>query len=509
MAGSTARNARFLIYTGPVSGPRVWVTVPAWAHRVTAPLIRRRGLDLFQRVILGLSQAGVRSTDQMSELTGLHPRLCGYIVDQSRQQCLLDRAGEVTAQGRRALRTDTITNDDTEWSVRYVFTDPASGDLWPRATEKLTDAYVRSVTAERVVAELGTAGKPVSVSALRMPAHEDPPARPRPDQVLEVVRRDRQARAAARDRAVARRYNLGAAVDPPDEYGGRIAADEPLPELSQVTFIGEPQQVEILAVIEAPPADEPGPGWVAHDPFGVGATDMFSELVMAWTMQHAALAAELEQITGQRAAQFAADRRKARQRDRDRAEDELIREYGPELRGDAGVVRKLIDLRIAEWEEESGRAMQASFGLFEELMFRFAVAFPIPADFADPSERVRASRIREAAQRAGAHQLPHPFTSVNSHGLAEIANRGRPAQGAPFITVAAACLIAAGRRKDHPLRSLLQQRPNLMFELNDLRDLRNGQAHRLGERTVTEDLHWCKDLARLAVPQLLRLPAIS
>lgn len=384
MAGSFAAEARFVVYSSPVDGPCVWVTVPAWAYRVTAPLIKRRGLDLFQRVILGLSEAGVRQPDKLGNLTGLHPRLCAYIMDGARRQGLLGKDDDVTEQGIRALRT-SIVAEDTEWSVRYVFTDPVSGNLWPRTAERLDHAYVRNVTRTHVTAQLGTTGSPAPVMALRISTEgldqQDRPPLPRPEQVMEAERRDQVAREAVQQQELERRYNLGPGSRDMDAVGDltRIATEERLPELTRISFIGEPTPVEILAVIEISPPDAAGPGWIAHDPFGVGVSSMFSDLVAAWTVLHSALAEQIERMIGGRDAEFVGQYKRGQKRTRERTEDSLVREHGPELRSDRGMLDKLIDARLAEMEQSPGKAMHATFALFEELMFRICVAYPMSA----------------------------------------------------------------------------------------------------------------------------------
>lgn len=543
MAGSFAARARFVTYSGPVSGPRVWVTVPVWAHRVTAPLVKRRGLDLFQRVILGLSEAGVRQPDRIGELTGLHPRLCAYIMDGARHQGLLGKNDDVTEEGARALRTSVVT-EDTEWSVRYVFTDPTSGDLWPRAADRLDHAYVLDASRTHVTARLGSAGRPAPVKALRIPVdgpdQEAPAARPRPEQVLEALHRDRVSREALRKQELERQRNVGPTPDGTDSGVdlARIAMEEQLPELTRIAFIDDPVPVEILSVIEIASPDTPGPGWIAHDPFGVGINSMFSDLVTAWATRHPALADDIDRMVGKRDEEFSRQHRKNQRQARERLTETLVREHGPELRSDRGVLNKLIDARLAEIEPSPGKAMHATFALFEELAFRLCVSYPISgADTAHfrqvqagenaAEQRARAEgkdgvtarraeakrgqrtvdeKIRRAGEAIGAYQLPDPYL-VKAAQLIAIATSEQPPNGTHFATLVTACIVSAARRENHPLRSLVRQRPSILFELNELRNGRNGQAHRLGADTVDEDLHWCRDLATLAVPALLSVPA--
>lgn len=530
MGGSFAARARFAIYSGPVSGARTWVTVPVWAHRVTAPLVKRRGLDLFQRVILGLSEAGVRRPDRIGELTGLHPRLCAYIMDGARQQGLLGKNDEVTEEGTRALRTSVVT-EDTEWSVRYVFTDPASGVLWPRAANRIDHAYVVDVSHTHVTVRLGPAGGPAIVKALRMPVdglgQELPTARPRPERVLEALHRDQVARDTLRRQELERQRNVGPAPDGTD-FGAdlaRIAMQEQLPELTRIAFIDDPVPIEIVSVIQIAPSDAPGPGWIAHDPFGVGVNSMFSDLLAGWLVRHPALADDIERMVGKRDEEFARQYRKNQRQARERAAETLVREHGPELRSDQGVLDKLVDARLAEVERSTGKAMHATFALFEELVFRLCVAYPISAadavyfsqarkggkaaetkPDAPRSQETVSEKIRRSGEAIGAYEVPSPYLVSAAH-LDAVATSDRPSNGTNFATLVAACIFAAVRRDDHPLRSMLKQRPSILFDLNELRNGRNGQAHRLGADPVEEDLHWCHDLAALAVPFLLSVPA--
>ena len=411
------------------NGPRVGPP----RHRAPDQAAR---LDLFQRVILGLSQAGVRQPDKIGALTGLHTRLCAYIMDGARRQGLLGKDNDVTDRGIRALRTSVVT-EDTEWSVRYVFTDPFSGNLWPRAADRLDHAYVREVTKTHVTAELGTAGVPARVTALRLPTagpdREDRPALPRPEQVIEAVRRDQVAREATRQQELERRYNLGPGPGDTDPAGGlaRTAAEERLPELTRVSFIGEPAPVEILAVIEAAPGcGRPGLDRARSVRGRHQRHVQRPRYDLGGPLPPAGRAGRTGWSGNQK---IVADQyRHGHRRARERVEDSLVREYGPGAPFPTGPCSSFIDARLAELEQSSGKAMHATFALFEELMFRACVAYPMSAeDTADfrreqaeesPAERARqaqarrsqsvvAERIRRSAEAIGVYELPRPLPS--------------------------------------------------------------------------------------------------
>lgn len=550
MAVTFPPDTRFLAYCGQVKGRRLSVSVPAWAHRVTAPIIPRRGLDLFQRVILGLSQAGVRSPDRVGQLTQLHPRLCAYIADQCQLAGLLDDYGEVTALGADALQTGMI-DPNTEWSVRYVFSDPRTGKLWPRMAERLTDAIVLRASRDQVVLELGLAGQPDRVRALRMSADPKSLQPPAPEQVLEVARRDRQARLNARAHDFARRHNLTPLADleeDPAALAVPMAVGEQLPELSRVASIGDPEPVEILGLIQAPGIDAPGQGWIAHDPFGAGTSDMFGELITLWLSEGGAFADQLGTLMAEQGAKVRSDHAKGMHRARSRADAELIKEFGADLRADPRVFDRLRDLQLASYEpdrqESAGAGMWAAFSLFEELFFRLAHAYPMP----DEKGRLLAARaverdaekrrrqaaknstdtrgtakgsmpplvwarettedvIRKAAESVGVHNVPKALLDIDSDNLGRLAADPESGRQGNYRTALAICLISAGSRDDHPLRTMVAEWPGLLPDIDALRQRRNGQAHRLGTGSVVDDLQWCRDLTALAARQLLRLPA--
>src|SRR4051794_16836742 len=94
------RRARILAYDRqPAGDGRIGLLWPAWAYRVTAPVMPRRGLDVFERVILSLCRAGVRQPKAIGELVELHPRLCSYILDRAVELGHLDTAFAPTEAG--------------------------------------------------------------------------------------------------------------------------------------------------------------------------------------------------------------------------------------------------------------------------------------------------------------------------------------------------------------------------------------------------------------------------
>lgn len=313
--------------------------------------------------------------------------------------------------------------------------------------------------------------------------------------------------------------------------------------------VDDPEPVEILGMIELAPSAAPGDGWVPHDPFGVGTNAMFGDIVIGWAAQQdSELAGRLNRLTERHNTAFWTAHDKQARTARRQAEAELIGRYGPRLRDDRAVLDGLIMIRVAAHEGEHAGAVklikQGTFGLYEELLFRLVSAYPLPQELADPlreryrereryrqrernrqrgqgpqpeqdpepaplwNKRVAEDAIRNPAARLGAYDVPTTFLNVTSDALGRFVTFGPEREQVGVLL--AACLITAARNADHPLRRLIAERPELLFELDDLRQLRNPLAHRLGDTpTVADDLRWCQELADAATRELLELPPSS
>jgi hypothetical protein len=495
------------------SDHRICLLWPAWAYRVTAPVLQLRGLDLFERVVLGLCRAGVREPDRIAQLVNLHPRLCAHLLDSASDAGHLDLHRGLTELGRQVLRTGTAS-EPPEWHVRYVFRDPYTGTLWPRTTDRMADAYLRQAKDDQVELQLGSAGDPDHAWVARTPPPPVPAQLPSSAQVVAAASRDRADRRVHRVREYERREHL-APTPVPDELH---AAGEP-PELHRVAFIEEPEPVYLVAFVTT--AVDQRDGWVAYDPFGVGESRMLADLVARFGRTGGQIEEEIARRLEQEVAGVATRYQQVRGELRQLIERKLVHEFGQEIRADRDALDLMLELdhhftsagldrpEVAESgdvNEPLERVAEASLRLFEVWFRRLVAAYPPPEpQFRSfcrslPLRRVIAA---QAAQAVGLDAVPTMFTGVNEDELNRTLHD--PSEG--FIkAVATLSLLAAHHNPDHPLRRLAAHRPDLLTAVNVLNQLRNGSVH--GKRHTGNPYNgpWCRDLAVEAVRELLRLP---
>jgi hypothetical protein len=516
MATSAAdwSRARVLAYDHQEPGDgRLCLLWPAWAYRVTAPVLQQRGLDLFERVVLGLCQAGVRRPDRMGALIELDARLCAHILDRAVDAGHLDKRHELTDLGRQALRTGSAA-ESPEWRVCYVFEDPFSGELWPRTTDSLREAYVIRPRPEGVELQLGTAGKSDRATARRVQPPDRPAQRPGAARVVASASEDRAARRVFTVRQYERRSGLEPLAVPDGLTGPRGAGGLPedMPELNRVAFLGDPHPVYLVGFLEVSGSSdtETAEAWTANDPFGLGRSDFFQSLVYRFGRDDGALDEEIRVRATAKLAAASARYNQADQDLRDLLEQRLAHEFGAEIRGDRDAFDLMLELDMAvestARDESMERIVHTALRLYEVLFRRMMVAYPVSDGTFQTfkkSPTLRRAMLEEAAQSVGFHGVTRLYSGVGDKELTDAYRK--PDEG--FLkAMFALSLLAAKRYADHPLRSMAVQQPDLPLTLSVLNPLRNRGAHAERDATNPHDAQWCRDAAACAVQALLRLP---
>ncbi|MEH0576760.1 MULTISPECIES: hypothetical protein [Streptomyces] len=516
MATSAAdwSRARVLSYDHRDPGDgRLCVLWPAWAYRVTAPVLQQRGLDLFERVVLGLCQAGVRRPDRMGALIELDARLCAHILDRAVDAGHLNKRHELTDQGRRALRTGSAA-DSPEWQVCYVFEDPFSGELWPRTTDSLREAYVLRSRPEGVELQLGTAGKSDRATARRVQPPVRPAQRPNAARVVASASEDRAARRVFKVRQYERRSGLEPLAAPDGLTGPRGAGGlvEDMPELNRVAFLEDPQPVYLLGFLEVSGSSdtETAEAWTAYDPFGLGPSDFFQSLVYRFGRDDGVLD---EEIRVRAAAELAAASARFHQADqglRDLLEQRLAHDFGPEIRDDRDAFDLMLELDMAVEsavrDESMERVVHTALRLHEVLFRRMMVAYPVSHGTFQTfknSPTLRRAMLESAAQSAGFHSVTQLYSGVRDD---ELTKTYRDPQRGFVKAMFALSLLAAKEQAGHPLRAIAVRQPDLPITLTVLNGLRNRGAHASRDATNPHDAQWCREAAASAARALLQLP---
>ena len=452
------------------------VLLPVWVHAVTSPLARAGTLDVFQSATLALIAAGVTDVDELCQLMNLKPALCKTVAARLAERGLLTHERAVTAAGLKALAHGAA--DDAEPRFLRCFQDPGTEQLLPRIL--VADPVRADIRVRRnrfVEIEFGSSGKPMRRWALTLGAAGAAARQPADREVIEACRR----------------HDKGTRGEP----SGAVPLQGGPPALSParlgpVRFHGAATGAYLVCFL-CESEDHLGRGWYAEDPFAVGETPVFSELVAARD-EDDELSALIEKLTGTARRESGRGVREAEMHARQRIQAELERTFGPTLRDDRELLSKLIaiDLGIVRGtvHDREDVARQV-IRIFEYLLPRATREHP-PAASRPPSaaERVREQEFVMTAQKLGAASVPAVFRQAAKSPRMDLSG-----------DIVRAVQAAADNPK-HPLSSFLGVRPTLLADLDRVRGLRNRATHAETNAPPAADLAQLRELAHDAVRHL-------
>lgn len=235
---------------------REFLLWPTWAHKVVAPRIRERKLNVLQRAVMGLCRAGVSRTETIAEHLTVHCDLAAFIFTELSEAGYLNRQGLPTQSGLRVLEEEAL--ETQEMVAGFVFQDPWTGDLWPRFVEILDYCEREFKENGFPVLLLGTKGKPRYETPYTVIPHIDvDPGTPSASAVVQAISRHRKGLRFQDEND----FEV-------DSLGSFVASGV---QLSRVSFVEEaPQPYFLMTYLYVPELDTGALDWFACDPFGLG-----------------------------------------------------------------------------------------------------------------------------------------------------------------------------------------------------------------------------------------------
>ncbi len=224
-----------------------WILWPALAWRVIAPRPRARKLNVLQRAVLGLCAAGLARAEDIGEKLMIGRDLAAHILEELRGAGWVNARHQPTTQGRSALQED-MGEPIEDMTVGWVFTDPFSGQVWPRFhSGELPMAAVERDRGPKPMLLSGTIGDPRRDMAFQVHVRSQDQtqgARPQAEEVLRAARAHRKQH----------------------DWEEQALVPDP-PAVQRVSFVLEEPTDCLLAtrVWLAAPGD-----WKIDDPFGIG-----------------------------------------------------------------------------------------------------------------------------------------------------------------------------------------------------------------------------------------------
>ncbi|MYW03324.1 hypothetical protein [Streptomyces sp. SID3343] len=512
-----------LLHEPPRGRGLLFLCWPVWVYRVTAPVVRVRRLDIFEKVILALCRAGLREPGEVARRIHQDVDLCAYVMRQLRAGGQLDASGAPTSAGRRATTSDAVVGAP-ELVVTHVFQDPATGELWPRVSTELRVQPVARVRRDEVDLRLAGAGHPRRETAYVIAQPPTRPVPPRVEQVVDAIRAHRLARA---EQTAAR--SAESAEPSPEAYRAdqelqAMHTEWRLPEdVSRIADIRPPTAEYLLTWVELDGGSGEGPARrLVRDPFGLDPALMLEQLILGRLPADPRLAEDLSGLT--RAADTRLHARYARLAGqvRRRAEAALVERLGEDIRRHPQMMELLLGVAdgIARGEEAAAvetvvrDTVRAYEQLFRRVVDEYRPVVPgwLAAAGALTDTGTRA-RLRGYAADVGLTDLTDLFgdtqvirrlntvlrdarerpAALDREVSARVA-KGSPKDIVPWALIAAADAAAPDRHR-HPLRDLARRRPALLSELQTINSVRNGGAHSERSPSAPELVELCRNLA--------------
>ncbi|MFG2049606.1 hypothetical protein ACGFIW_19510 [Micromonospora sp. NPDC048935] len=411
----------------------------------------------------------------MARLTRLHRDLCNQILLMLQQQRLVDQRGNLTKTGRAMVAGEST--DASQTRLVHIFQDPFGGPsthrLWPALVETLGYAHVDYRSGGRPRLRLDNRRdsppvEPVVVQARRV----DSPSRPSPGDVI----------AAARATATA---------GEPDGVRDE-ASPPPAAQVSRVSFIAErPDPVLLAGYLYLPDDAVTSADWEVLDPFTGWPNAWLKERVRARLAEDDSLAALVAGIEGQLTADDAEKRRAEYTRRRAEAAVRIERRLGARIHDpDHRKILQLlteVEADLAEARllaEVGGRYRQTAVNnlgkVLENVFTTVRDAYPLSESLL---RQLRDATLRSKALTAALDracelleiggQIPDGMRKQDGDQVARAA-RGHLPSLRPLLV---AVLLASAEHPDHPLRSSIRHRTDLLDRLNGTTQLRNQGSH--------------------------------
>ncbi|WP_173390628.1 hypothetical protein [Actinomadura litoris] len=515
----------------PDSGELLFLCWPVLAYRVTAPVLAVRHLNIIERVVLALCRAGVRRPEDIAEKIHQSAELCEHVLRQLREGGRVDRYGVPTALGRETLDTGRV-GAEAELIVTHVLQDPLTGRLWPRAARDLVFQRVHGVRDGQAELRLDSAGSPRPITA-RIVGEGVDLVRPRPpgaQQVIDAVAAQRQAELARRaERFTDFRNGRSPAAHTAERDLQALATELTMPHetaVHRVLDTGRPMAEYLLVWLSEGDGQDGGPR--VRDPFGLEPNSMLRRTLTEWIREDPGLADAVSGAADTASARVGAEYRAAGDAVRRAAESRLVQRLGGELRRRPEALTLLLGLEEAAARGgESGveSVAREAYRLHEHLFRRLVAEYPPPErpSWAAGARAASVPTVRSAlATAAKALGLDRPRGSyldgmnvgkalteypkqVRMHGRAIDVERAYVRDLLPYALIAAADPKSPHRR-DHPLRELARDRPGVLADLEQLRELRNRGSHATRDATVEDDIDWCRRLALDAARLIVSMP---
>lgn len=480
-------------------GKPVWFLCPVVAYRVLLAKSMAQGLNMFERLVLDLAHAGIRSKQEIAARSGVPAPLVGLIVDELMAKSLLSELLVPTAIAEREL--EAVEEEEVPSEPAMVFSNPWTGALWPRVAlgepPQATEAHLKQKDGGIVCSfAAGDVAHPMKGEAVALcDGAIAAPRQPRARQILDALRLHRGAFYSYRDRNERLSESLR-----PMKAARAVVTTAPSIPMYLLTFAYVP--------LESVVTD----GWTAADPFGLGRSDEMSQCIRQALEGNPAVRRKIDELVDRAGEHVSGETGEARFRAHAAAYARVKARTGcdrADLRGEWDTLFDLLVAAEREVSEGRGKAGDLSgntasriFIALEELFARILKLHGRPASIAhlDQQDRARNRAILEGYAAGMGFEVPEDETGLSMLALGWGKVNSVVGFGARGLAaLVAACIIAADQQDSHPLRSLARYWPGALGFIQGVIASRNPESHGEGSANRPSGERLMQDIYRLIV----------
>lgn len=453
---------------------RRYLLWPTWVYRVIAPSSENRRLNILQKAVLGLCNAGIFEVRRVADSLDIHPNLAKEIILELQQDGLVGSRGLPTDKGRETLQNETVNRGES-MTVGHIFQDPTTGKLWPRFVQELNyaelhyeDEYPRLV--------LGKKGKPFykwTYQYLPQGLSEFF-TQPNSRQIIDAVRQHKRAK----------RYGVEWIVAD-DDYTSY--ADKELEgRLQQVSLVDDYPQAMFLATYLY--LDETDGDWYVCDPFGFGPS-LFLRRVVDKQIKEATASGLRDQIQALLRRGLDTNLEDIAQWHQLLAQQAEIKvdEHAPNAR-QIGIYQDLLAMETAyqeiETHQDNFSNMKADAvinttrkileALFANMLAEYPSTQPSQIWKQIPSNHPAETYNEIISQVGFKVPIPRNLSAVKKMKLKGVIEYSNAWNLRPLII---SCLLIANESSNHPLREVASRQPDFLEILEELIDAGGKASH--------------------------------
>lgn len=443
--------------------PILW---PAYAYRVVAPITKERQMNILQKAVIGLCDAGIVSLKSISELLNIDEELAGYIVLELQSEKHISQTGSLTDTGRSMLNAGRIENK--ELVTGYVFKDPFINKLWPRFVTNLDFAEW----------ELNENGNPILIEGNRTiwPSvftikNEMSYPTPEPIEILDSIRRH------SKD-TIRWKNNIARMED--NEVGD---FDYDSLEISRIALISEIPIFTFLYTWLYVPSDEYD--WYVTDPFGLGYSVFLKRIIEKRLFEDDKVKNKIEELLGERHGGISGYNEIMEEIESKALSN--LNTYFDKINSDIFQYLHSLEIEMVKAEEAGikckthqinnvlGQARKALEAVFNILNTEYA-SKGLWEDLSSQDNKYNRLFLERILKNIGFREpFPEPLFRIDSNKVKSITDYDTSRSGLrPRVLVS---ILAAARNAEHPLRKLSSKMPNALLEVESISNLAGEAVH--------------------------------